>query len=84
MRPRLATTFASLKVRNYRLFLGGQLTKLLGVWMQFTAQDWLVLELTDNSAYALGVVTALQFTPDRKSTRLNSSHTSVSRMPSSA
>ena len=31
--------------------------------MQFTAQDWLVLELTDNSAAALGVVTALQFTP---------------------
>jgi MFS family permease len=31
--------------------------------MQFIAQDWLVLELTDDSAYALGVVTALQLSP---------------------
>jgi MFS family permease len=57
------TTFGSLKVRNYRLFTTGQLIKLLGVWMLFTAQDWLVLQLSDNSATALGVVTALQFTP---------------------
>jgi MFS family permease len=52
-----------LTVRNYRLFAAGQAIKLIAVWMQFVAQDWLVLELTDNSAYALGVVTALQFTP---------------------
>src|SRR5262245_10392598 len=31
--------------------------------MQFIAQDWLVLDLSHNSATALGVVTALQFTP---------------------
>src|SRR5262245_3699162 len=31
--------------------------------MQFIAQDWLVLDLSDNSATALGVVTALQFAP---------------------
>jgi len=59
----LRTTFQSLGVRNYRLFWSGQLIKLIGVWMQFIAQDWLVLELTDDSAYALGLVTALQFTP---------------------
>jgi MFS family permease len=59
----LRTTFQSLGVRNYRLFWSGQLVKLIGVWMQFIAQDWLVLELTDDSAYALGLVTALQFTP---------------------
>ena len=29
-------------------------------------------------------VTALDISPDRKSTRLNSSHTDISRMPSSA
>jgi MFS family permease len=52
-----------LGVRNYRLFWSGQLVKLIGLWMQFIAQDWLVLELTDDSAYALGVVTALQFAP---------------------
>ncbi|MGE5827671.1 MAG: MFS transporter [Micromonosporaceae bacterium] len=63
MRARLATTFQSLRVRNYRLFAIGQLTKLIGVWMQFIAQDCLVLELSDNSATALGVVTALQFVP---------------------
>jgi len=63
VRARLAKTFISLSVRNYRLFATGQLTKLIGMWMQFIAQDWLVLELTDDSATALGIVTALQFTP---------------------
>jgi MFS family permease len=58
-----ATLFRSLRVPNLRLFLTGQLTKLVGVWMLFIAQDWLVLELTNNSATALGLVTALQFTP---------------------
>lgn len=63
MRAKLTTTFQSLQVRNYRLFATGQLVKLIGVWMMFIAQDWLVLELSGNSATALGVVTALQFTP---------------------
>ena len=31
--------------------------------MLFIAQDWLVLQLSDNSPTALGVVTALQFAP---------------------
>jgi len=52
----------SLRVRNYRLYAGGQLISLTGTWMQRVAQDWLVLELT-NSGTALGVVTALQFGP---------------------
>jgi len=55
--------FQSLLVRNYRLFATGQLVKLIGSWMMFIAQDWLVLHLTDNSASALGIVTALQFVP---------------------
>ncbi|HEU4425480.1 MAG TPA: MFS transporter [Pilimelia sp.] len=63
MRAKLSTTFRSLRVRNYRLFITGQLIKLLGVWMMFIAQDWLVLELSGDSATALGVVTALQFAP---------------------
>jgi MFS family permease len=63
VRAQLAKTFQSLQVRNFRLFSGGQLIKLIGVWMQFTAQDWLVLQLSNNSAYALGLVTAMQFTP---------------------
>lgn len=63
MRARLSTTFRSLRVRNYRLFATGQLVKLVGVWMLFTAQDWLVLDLSGDSATALGVVVALQFIP---------------------
>ncbi|MEU6020927.1 MFS transporter [Micromonospora sp. NPDC047134] len=63
MQARFSTIFQSLQVRNYRLFASGQLIKLIGVWMMFIAQDWLVLELSDDSATALGVVVALQFTP---------------------
>jgi MFS family permease len=63
VRAKIRDTFQSLSVRNYRLFFGGQLGKLLGVWMMFVAQDWLVLELSGNSATALGVVTGLQFAP---------------------
>ncbi|WP_262283239.1 MFS transporter [Micromonospora sp. MA102] len=63
MQAKLSTMFQSLRVRNYRLFATGQLIKLIGVWMMYIAQDWLVLDLSGNSATALGVVTALQFTP---------------------
>jgi MFS family permease len=63
VRSTLSTTFKSLGVRNYRLFATGQLTKLVGVWMMFIAQDWLVLRLSNDSATALGLVTALQFFP---------------------
>lgn len=55
--------FRSLRVRNYRLFASGQIVSLTGTWMQRVAQDWLVLDLSHNSGTALGVVTALQFTP---------------------
>jgi MFS family permease len=60
---RFQTTFQSLRVRNYRLFATGQLVKLIGVWVTFIAQDWLVLHLSGDSASAVGLVTALQFTP---------------------
>ncbi|MEU0553615.1 MFS transporter [Dactylosporangium sp. NPDC006015] len=63
MRSKRMSVFSSLRVRNYRLFSTGQLVKLLGTWMMFVAQDWLVLQLSHNSPTALGVVTALQFTP---------------------
>ena len=63
MRARLSRTFQSLQVRNFRLFATGLLIRSLGVWMMFIAQDWLVLDLSNNSATALGVVTALQFVP---------------------
>ncbi|MEQ1752925.1 MAG: MFS transporter [Micropepsaceae bacterium] len=41
--------------RNYRLFFFGQLTSLIGFWMQAIAQSWLVYRLTD-SALLLGLV----------------------------
>jgi MFS family permease len=59
----LRATFGSLRIRNYRLFAIGQLVKLIGTWMLFVAQDWLVLQLSHDSPSALGVVTALQFLP---------------------
>ncbi|HEY8642948.1 MAG TPA: MFS transporter [Candidatus Dormibacteraeota bacterium] len=55
-------TFASLGVRNYRLYFIGQVVSVTGTWMQSTAQMWLVLHLT-GSALALGLTTALQFAP---------------------
>ncbi|MEN3305109.1 MAG: hypothetical protein V7603_1311 [Micromonosporaceae bacterium] len=63
MRARFSTTFRSLRVRNYRLFSVGQLISLIFGWVQITAQDWLVLQLSHDSGTALGWVTALQFTP---------------------
>jgi MFS family permease len=56
-------TFQSLAVRNYRLFATGQLIRLVGVWMMLVAQDWLVLQLSGDSATAVGLTVALQFTP---------------------
>lgn len=58
----LDRTFASLKVRNYRLFFSGQVVSWTGTWVQWVAQGWLVLRLTD-SGFGLGIVTALQWLP---------------------
>ena len=58
----LSRGFHSLKVRNFRLFIIGQIMSLTGSWMQTTAQAWLVLQLS-NSPLALGFVTTLQFLP---------------------
>jgi MFS family permease len=41
--------------RNYRLFVAGQLTSLIGTWMQMVAQSWLVFRLT-GSPLQLGLV----------------------------
>jgi len=56
--------FASLRLRNYRLFFWGGLISNIGTWMARIAQTWLVLTiLTDHSASAVGYVTGLQFLP---------------------
>lgn len=59
-----AATFRSLRIFNFRVWIGGALISNVGSWMQRTAQDWLVLtELTHNNASSLGIVMALQFAP---------------------
>lgn len=58
----MRSTFAALRVRNYRLFAAGSLVSNTGTWMQRVAQDWMVLALT-GSAGALGITTGLQFLP---------------------
>ena len=55
-------TFASLEIRNYRLYFWSQIISLSGNWVQMIAQAWLVLQLTDSGAL-LGLVTGLQFLP---------------------
>lgn len=55
--------FQALRLRNFRLFWTGQVISLTGTWMQTTAQAWLVLKLTNDSPFALGVVITLQFIP---------------------
>jgi MFS family permease len=57
-----ATTFSSLRTRNFRLFATGQIVSNTGSWAQRIAQDWLVLSLTGSPA-AVGITTALQFLP---------------------
>jgi MFS family permease len=54
--------FASLKVRNYRLYFFGQLLSQPGTYIQTIGQSWLVLHLT-NSGTDLGLVLAAQYLP---------------------
>jgi MFS family permease len=55
-------TFASLRVRNFRLFVAGQLVSGIGTWMQWVAAPILVLDLT-GSGTAVGIDSGLTFLP---------------------
>lgn len=62
----VSRTFASLRVRNFRLFIGGQLLSATGTWMQSVAAPLVVLSLTrgsDLQAVWVGADVALQFLP---------------------
>jgi MFS family permease len=59
----VSPTFRSLAHPNYRRLAAGTFVSNIGTWMQRVAQDWLVLQLTDNSGAALGIATGLQFVP---------------------
>ena len=58
----LRTTFASLGVRNFRLFFTGQLISQVGTWLTSIALVLLVLHRT-GSGIAIGLLTAAQFGP---------------------
>ena len=74
-----ATAFQS---RNFRVFWIGQLVSITGTWIQTIAQSWLVVDELNASAFSLGLVNVLRFSPilvfglfagvviDRVSTRL--------------
>ncbi|MBU6144827.1 MAG: MFS transporter, partial [Acidobacteria bacterium] len=49
--------------RNFRVLYPANALSNIGTWAQRVAQDWLVLELTNNDAAMLGLVTAVQFFP---------------------
>lgn len=53
----------SFRHRNFRILYPANAVSNIGTWAQRIAQDWLVLELTNNSGTYLGLVTAVQFLP---------------------
>ena len=53
----------SFRHRNYRILFPANTVSNIGSWAQRIAQDWLVLELTNNNGTFLGLVTAVQFAP---------------------
>ncbi len=54
--------FSPLKMRNFRIYLSGQVVSLVGTWLQVTAQGWVVWELSHSEA-ALGIVSMLATLP---------------------
>lgn len=53
----------SFRHRNFRILFPANVLSNIGTWVQIVAQDWLVLQLTDNNGFYLGLVTAIQFVP---------------------
>ena len=53
----------SFRHRNFRILFPANALSNIGTWVQIVAQDWLVLQLTDNNGFYLGLVTAIQFLP---------------------
>jgi MFS family permease len=62
LRRGTAETFASLHVRNFRLFFTGQIISQVGNWLTLVAQSLLILQLTNNGL-AVGLLVAAQFAP---------------------
>jgi MFS family permease len=58
----LGHTFVSLRLRDYRLLMLGQLSTSMGQWMDQVTRGWLIYQLT-GSALQLGLATALRGLP---------------------
>lgn len=52
----------ALTIRDFRLYMTGQLISLTGTWMQSVAQNWLVWSLTGSSLY-LGIINSASSLP---------------------
>lgn len=63
LRQSAKTTLASLAVRNFRLFFGGQFISQVGNWLTTIAQSLLVLHITHNNGIAMGGLAACQYLP---------------------
>lgn len=59
----MTSTFASLRVRNYRLFWTSQLVGQLGSWLSLTAVSWLILTELDGGGTDIGLMAAARFLP---------------------
>src|SRR5436309_2857445 len=61
---RLYRTFRALRVPNFRRFFMAQTISVLGTWLQFMGQIWLVIEvLAPGNGTVLGVTAAFQSFP---------------------
>src|SRR5262245_11426646 len=56
-------TFSPLRIRNFRIYLGGQAVSLVGTWLQLTAQGIVVYQLGQGAATPLGIVGMLGTLP---------------------
>src|SRR2546427_290058 len=55
-------SLSPLRIRSVRIYLSGQAISLIGIWMQQTAQSWVVWQLS-HSGTALGIAAMLAFLP---------------------
>lgn len=61
-RVTLPRTFSALRHRDFRLWWFGQMVSLVGTWIQFVAQNWLIYRLTGSPAM-LGLVNFVALVP---------------------
>jgi len=61
MQLALPTSMRALRNRNYRIFFGGQLTSMLGTWMQTTVQAWLVFQMSHSATWLGLIAFCMQF-----------------------